>query len=455
MRRHVRRTLLSSHSADPPVAAHGRRCSRDREASPRRAHARLAAKLRGALCVAAAGLALAPTPASAGDAEDAIHATEAAALDARDAANAGKAAAASSKQAADTADTDGNASASAAQAAADDTAATKAAGDANTAANNALFHAKAAQAAQRAADAAMDPLDWAEHLAEAAEAANKAKAEADKARQAADAAKKAAADAAQKAQDAENRRKNDAANGLVVPPTPPQKKAHDDQRQEAKDNTDFDDGVIQSSKAIDSKAASLAAAQDDYDRRQGAKDGAGLPPPTHRLRVEFGAHDFFDVFVDLDPSPMPYPGSPGDPVVPEFRQRLGDTARLFVRLVNDNPFDVVLTAIEGTLFGDAVSFTPFIGAQTVAADSDALVAIGTLAYTGASGGFSVANFDFATDSGQPGLGPVVTVDAAVIPTPRALDLTLLALALLAGARRSAGGGAWDGRGWQRLRRSSS
>lgn len=366
-------------------------------------------------------LALAGTPAS-----DAASSAQAAAASAEAAANSAKAAAASSKAAAGQANQDANANAASDAAEAANSAAGTAAGAAQLKSDSALARAKAAQAQTNGGDifkAAEEAAAADEDAAAAKDAAATAKSEQDK--------------AAQQASNAQSIVLNDTPpnSGTPTAPTPAQKAKYKAQQAGADDDIDANQAAKAHARDNAKKASALAAQEDAYNNNLQDKDSAKLAG-AKRVQVDFGAGTgFFDVFFTLDPNRLSLPSATATSPVPELGRSPGDNARLSVRLVNENDFDVTLTGVQGNLFGDAVSFTPFSGRQTVAAHGVLQALIGMLSFDGPAGAFTSADFSFQTDISQPGLAPEVTVNAAVVPVPASGVLVALALGAMGLARR--------------------
>lgn len=366
-------------------------------------------------------LALAGTPAS-----DAASSAQAAAASAEAAANSAKAAAASSKAAAGQANQDANANAASDAAEAANSAAGTAAGAAQLKSDSALARAKAAQAQTNGGD-----------IFKAAEEAAAADADAAAAKAAAATAKSEQDKAAQQASNAQSIVLNDTPpnSGTPTAPTPAQKAKYKAQQAGADDDIDANQAAKAHARDNAKKASALAAQEDAYNNNLQDKDSAKLAG-AKRVQVDFGAGTgFFDVFFTLDPNRLSLPSATATSPVPELGRSPGDNARLSVRLVNENDFDVTLTGVQGNLFGDAVSFTPFSGRQTVAAHGVLQALIGMLSFDGPAGAFTSADFSFQTDISQPGLAPEVTVNAAVVPVPASGVLVALALGAMGLARR--------------------
>ena len=313
----------------------------------------LSAAAAATLLMFGATLTLAGTSAS-----DAANSAQAAAASAEAAANSAKAAAASSKAAAGQANQDANADAASDAAEAANRAAGKAADTARLKSDSALAHAKAAQAQSDGGNSFR-----------AAEEDIAADADATAAKAAAAAAKSEQDKAAQQASNAQSIVTNDTPpnSGTSTTPTPAQKAKYKAQQDGAGDDID----AHQASKvhALDNakKASALGAQEDAFNNNLQDKDSAKLAG-AKRVQVDFGAGTgFFDVFFTLDPNRLTLPSANATSPVPELGRLPGDDARLSVRLVNDNDFDVTLTGVQAYLFGDAVTFTPFSGRQTVAA----------------------------------------------------------------------------------------
>ena len=103
-----------------------------------------------------------------------------------------------------------------------------------------------------------------------------------------------------------------------------------------------------------------------------------------------------------------------------------------VELINENGFDVLVTGVEGFLFGDAVTFFPVTAEQLISAGEMTALILGEVEFTGGSRDYTFADFSIITASNHPGLGPEFSANFQVVSAPA--TLTLLALGLLALAR---------------------
>ncbi|WP_077034521.1 PEP-CTERM sorting domain-containing protein [Pelomonas sp. KK5] len=364
--------------------------------------------------------------------EQAIRAAQAAqdaANGSGDAARAARAALKSSAAAAGSAQQTANAngdSDSAAQSAAD---AEKSSAKAADASRSAERHAKAAQDAAQRGDAA-----------KAGAEADAAQKDAAAAHGAADAAGKSADAGADSADSAQRKAQLDSQlPGGGPPPSDDQQKKYKQQISDANyDIQNVEDPAEQEAKKRQKRMKSIQSAEEAED--DAAKDKAAqLKPPDTPVGVDFHITSFFDVFFQLQPLPSQFPTPAAPSSVPELKPAQGDKGRVYLHLVNDNPFDVILTGVRASFFGDAVTgFDPFSGSQTVGANATATVLIGLLDFDGPGDSFTAAEFSFDTSLDQAGLGPDVMLDVSIAaPEPGSLALVMLGLACACGSRRTA------------------
>lgn len=362
---------------------------------------------------------------------DAANAANQAAASVLNAVASAMAAADSSNNTSQTAQQDANQDAAAAKADASASDAESAAASALDYANSALTHAMNAQNLMNRAANESDPLYAGLDQFTAAQEAAAAQQDAANAQQQAARAKTDADNAAQDAKDASGNYNNDLANDSVVQPTPQQTKKYQQQEQDDQDRKYFEDSLKQTAKGDGLKAAALEAEEQSYNSNVNVNSNLVLPGNT-QTHIDIHISSFFDVIVTVDPQNTQHtlllPNNQAPGFNPDIFLPGGDRFDLQVRLLNTNPFDVRLTGVRGNLFGSGVTFTPFQGTQTLAADSSSLVDIGSLAYTGLPGDFTSADFGFLTDATQPGLGPDVTVNFSLISEPPVFGLLLAACA---------------------------
>lgn len=140
-------------------------------------------------------------------------------------------------------------------------------------------------------------------------------------------------------------------------------------------------------------------------------------------------HGFFVAVVSSNSNSISFPNLNSPLAVPELAFPENQSALLKLELINDNPFPVDVTGVTGLLFGNAVTFNPFVGDQTVPANGSAMITLGTVDFTGSADAFTAADFNIRTGAGHPGLGPDFPTNFDVV-TPEPASITLLILGVL-------------------------
>ena len=307
-------------------------------------------------------------------------------------------------------DANAKASADAATAAAEKAAAK--ASDASQRAEEANKAAKDAQAAQQKGDAAG---------AAAAEADAGAKADAAKAAADAAAAEATKAEAGKAA--AANRLRNDTPpnSGTIRPPTTDEQDDLDSQSTNL-DEIDRDAKVKRSrARQLAKQASDLLVEEETKNDNQQHKVDEQKPGELP-LRVPYGGGGtFFDVFFNVLPD-LHYPNQGAPLMVPEVEGAVNNRALLRLLLVNDNPFDVDVTGVEGSLFGGGIDFVGSSGTQTVPANRPLELLLGLVTFAGPPGAYTFADFSIITDDSHPGLGPEFSANFATVPEPSTIVL---------------------------------
>lgn len=145
------------------------------------------------------------------------------------------------------------------------------------------------------------------------------------------------------------------------------------------------------------------------------------------LRIGFPL-SFFDVFVDLEVTSFPNLDSPlALPTVGGFN---GELAELRLLLINENPFPIGITDVEGLLFGDAISFMPPLVDQLILPMDSLSVLLGTVAFIGPPKSFTAADFSIITGADHPGLGPDFAADFQVVAEPTTISLMGFAMLMI-------------------------
>jgi hypothetical protein len=307
--------------------------------------------------------------------------------------------------------------------------------NANKAAKDA---ADAAAAAKSAADLAQQALDLAKQAqAEydnpkgnpfkagslADDASNLAQKATDQAKKAAD---KAAA-AADQVGKAEQSISNDKKNGAVTPLS--QNDNYDLENQKTEDtNIKNRNGVRKKNDQDIRKKAIDLIKEDAVNIFDTLLKGSQKHPGDGSLQWNPHA-GFFVAVVASNQNSILFPNLNSPLAVPELALPANQSALLQLELINDNPFAVDVTGVTGLLFGDAVTFTSFVGDQTVPADGSTLITLGTVNFTGSADAFTAADFSIITDAAHPGLGPDFPTNFDVA-TPEPPSITLLILGVL-------------------------